>query len=496
MAGQRQAGPLCGHSNPVNVDDGTMCRAESPRPGSVSSGIATRSVSTFSSTFTWAANSIGAEYDSVSTTLHVKYGDLQRGLSDDLTGALCIYQAYVRAEEFAPDAILEETGYQLKSLISGLLPGLLQILAIIGASTFLGAGIGGLIGALAGGVGAAPGAVVGADLGFDVGMAALTWLGVAFLAVSIAKGFAELLEAIRNGVEWAWAARKLKGAAQDDQLDKAAHELARSAGILVRLVLQGILAYLLKKAAMGATRGAVATARGAQLQGAAAVSEATVAELVGKLRASRFDDGFADWVEKNWQDLEKNPKLQAKETTKPMLPNDGAGGGSANSEGGGATQGKGGQGRSSSEGRAGDNRADAADASAATAVSQTVYRVDGRPPGTIFNEGFQPKGTSTDLENYVLANQPSAFVSTSKIAAIAENPAFAKPGTYLYEVDGSMIKGIDVNQAYPDNPFANESEIAVVGGVPRDAIISAKPILPGGGVGPTIPNPFYSGGGQ
>lgn len=320
MAGNGQPGPLCGHSNPTNVNDGTMCRAESPQPGSVSSGAVSTFMSSVGSSFTWAANSIGAEYNSVTTTLQVKYEDLQRGVRDDFTGALCIYQACSLAEDLAGDAILEETGCQLKSLLSGLIPGLIQMVAILGASTILGAGIGGLIGALAGGVGAAPGAVVGADLGFDIGMAALTWLGVAFLAVSIAKGFAELFEAIRNGVEWAWAARKLTRTAQKERIDKAAHEFARSAGIVMRLVLQGILAYLLKKAAISSSRGVIGTVRGIQTRGAAAAAEASVAELVGKLRVSKFGDGFADWIEKNWRDLEKNPKLQPKQVAPPPAP--------------------------------------------------------------------------------------------------------------------------------------------------------------------------------
>ena len=328
MAGKGQAGPLCGHTNPVNVDDGTMCRAESPQPGTTTSGIG--------STFTWAASAISSEYESVTTTLQVKYNDLQRGVRDDFAGALCIYQACSQAEGFAPDEILKETGCQLKSLLSGLLPGLIQMVAIVGASTILGAGIGGLIGALAGGVGAAPGAVLGADIGFDIGMAVLTWLGVAFLAVAIAKGFVELLEAIRNGVEWAWQARHLKGTAQKEQVEKAAHELARSTGILMRLVLQAILAYVLKKAAMSSTRGVVSAVKGIQTRGATAAAEASVAELVGKLRASKFGDGFADWVEKNWKDLEKNPKLQPKEApAPPQAPAAEEGGGAADQGGSG-----------------------------------------------------------------------------------------------------------------------------------------------------------------
>ena len=72
----------------------------------------------------------------------------------------------------------------------------------------------------------------------------------------------------------------------------------------MRLILQGILAYLLKKAAMGASRSAIRTVRGVQLKGLSAVSEATVAELVKNLKASRFGAAFAAWVEKNWRSLE------------------------------------------------------------------------------------------------------------------------------------------------------------------------------------------------
>ncbi len=142
-----------------------------------------------------------------------------------------------------------------------------------------------------------------------------------------------------------------------------------------------------------------------------------------------------------------------------------------------------------------DNSASSAIATPSGApLNQSVYRVDGRPPSVIFEQGFQPRGTATDLQNYVDTNTPSGFVSTSKTPDIALNPAFAQPGTHLYEVDGQQISGIDVNEAYPSNPFSNEQEIAVVGGVPKDAIISAKPLLPGGGLGNAIMNPFYRGG--
>jgi hypothetical protein len=125
---------------------------------------------------------------------------------------------------------------------------------------------------------------------------------------------------------------------------------------------------------------------------------------------------------------------------------------------------------------------------------QTLWRVDSRSPATIRSEGFQPRGTATDIQNYVNTNAPSAFVSTSKSSLIAENPAFAQPGSYLYEIDGSGLQGIDVNEAYPSNPFDNEQEIAIIGGIPNESIVGATPILPSGGLGDSIPNPGYLGG--
>ena len=126
-----------------------------------------------------------------------------------------------------------------------------------------------------------------------------------------------------------------------------------------------------------------------------------------------------------------------------------------------------------------------------TQWNQSLYRVDSRSPDVIFQDGFQPKGTSTDIQTYVDQNTPSAFVSTSKTSDIYQNPDFGAPGKYLYEVDGSRTPGVDVNAVYPANPYANEQEVAVPGGIPSSAIIGAKPILPSGGLGNTIFNPSY-----
>jgi hypothetical protein len=101
-----------------------------------------------------------------------------------------------------------------------------------------------------------------------------------------------------------------------------------------------------------------------------------------------------------------------------------------------------------------------------------------------------PRGTSTDLQAYVDTNSPSAFVGTSKTQAVSTEFALDNGG-YVYQIDQTNLSGIDVNLAYPSNTFADEREIAILGGVPKESVISAQKALPGGGLGPIIPNPFY-----
>jgi len=327
MAGKGKPGPLGGQTNSGNADGGD--RAKAPNSGSGPSAAG--------SFFAKAADSMASAVDAVSTTLRVKGEDLEHGIRSNLEGAYCIYAAGIQAESYAPDAILEETGCQIATLISGLKSSFIQMLEIVGATSVLGAGIGGAVGLFCGGATAVPGLVIGGELGYDVGMAALTWLGLGFLVYAITGGFAELYKALHEGVEWAWQARDLKGAAQKEQLDKAAHKIADAAGILMRLVLQGIVAELLRRAAISSGRGALA--RGKALGNAAA--EGTDAAFIAQLRDSSFGRPFADWIEKNKADLEKNPKLQAKadmpQPSAELAPE--GGGGKETASGGGGRKG-------------------------------------------------------------------------------------------------------------------------------------------------------------
>jgi hypothetical protein len=191
--------------------------------------------------------------------------------------------------EYVSEAIYEATGQELHSIVRGIVPGLMMFLVILAATTALGAVAGAAIGALAFGLGAAPGAVAGAELVLEAGIALLNFLGLAFLAGYIGKCLWQAAHVAVDGVRIAWHSVD-KYETQRTAIDQAAHRLAFAVGLVFRGVLQGIVAFLLAKGTAAAAR--------------------RVPELVSKLRASKLGVAFADWVEKNWSRLIKEPKLQ------------------------------------------------------------------------------------------------------------------------------------------------------------------------------------------
>ncbi|MBO0721725.1 MAG: hypothetical protein J2P41_12930 [Blastocatellia bacterium] len=200
-----------------------------------------------------------------------------------------VVHAYNLAKDkYVGPMILQETGQALHDLLSGLIPGLLMMLIVVAATTVLGAAIGGVIGFFFGGVGAVPGAALGADIGFDFGLWLLNWLGIGFLIIYVADHLGEVMKVMSSGVERAWQAGKRQKSEQED-IDQSAHEIARAVAILVRLILEGIVLFLLEK-------------------GAAAVAE-RVGSLSGSLKESKLGKGFAEWIEKNYQQLLKDPRI-------------------------------------------------------------------------------------------------------------------------------------------------------------------------------------------
>jgi len=225
-----------------------------------------------------------------------------------------IWHAFGASGPYFGPTVLHETGEALESILEGLFPTLGKCIALVAATSVLGAAAGAAIGALAGGVGAAPGAVIGGQLGYDIGVAALSVLGLGFLAVAIGAHLVELKDISQRAVQRAIDSVHLAGCERDAAMTQAAREFALAEATLVKLILIGIVALLLRRPTLAAVRtaaGSASASAGALSSGEAmALAESNVAGLVATLRASRLGEGFAAWIERNWRGLIRNPRLR------------------------------------------------------------------------------------------------------------------------------------------------------------------------------------------
>ncbi|MFE2044262.1 ADP-ribosyltransferase [Streptomyces sp. NPDC059477] len=105
----------------------------------------------------------------------------------------------------------------------------------------------------------------------------------------------------------------------------------------------------------------------------------------------------------------------------------------------------------------------------------TLYRSDGRGPSVVFEQGFHPKDVVSgqyDIEQYVLVNQPSPYVSTTYDHDLYKN--WWKSG-YNYYIDAPG--GVDVNKTIGDtHKWADQVEVAFPGGIDRKYIIGVCPV--------------------
>jgi hypothetical protein len=119
----------------------------------------------------------------------------------------------------------------------------------------------------------------------------------------------------------------------------------------------------------------------------------------------------------------------------------------------------------------------------------TVYRKDARPTSLIFSSGFKPLGASADLRSYVTRNTPSIFVGTSKSRGVAADHSGWRG--YVYEIDATKVRGVDVNATLGDHRFSGEFEVAIEGGVPASSIKGSWKITSDGTYGPYEINVNY-----
>lgn len=203
-----------------------------------------------------------------------------------------LWAAYEIGVAEMPGEVYKETGYQVAAFLHGLIPMLMQVLIALSATTALGGAIGALVGAFFGGAGAIPGGAMGAQAGFDLGVLVLTWMGLAFLIEAIGHGLVELTSLLTLAVRRAWNAPSSPQSRQ--QIRLAGQDLARCGAILMRLILQGIVAWLSKSSVTGTF----------------ARSEASMGALVAELRKSKLGPQFTGWIEANIERLMTDPRLR------------------------------------------------------------------------------------------------------------------------------------------------------------------------------------------
>ncbi|WP_432134969.1 RHS repeat domain-containing protein [Streptomyces sp. bgisy154] len=128
----------------------------------------------------------------------------------------------------------------------------------------------------------------------------------------------------------------------------------------------------------------------------------------------------------------------------------------------------------------------------ALVTPKRVFRGDARHPSVVFEEGFQPKGTNTDIHDYGRNNTPSAWVGTSDRESLAAMfPQWAKGKTWVYEIRQPGT-GIRVNKVLPLNyVFRAEREIVFPEGIDPSMIVRARRWEWARPTGETIENPRY-----
>ncbi|MGW0846139.1 ADP-ribosyltransferase [Streptomyces sp. NPDC002787] len=105
----------------------------------------------------------------------------------------------------------------------------------------------------------------------------------------------------------------------------------------------------------------------------------------------------------------------------------------------------------------------------------TLYRSDSRGPAIVFEQGFHPRDVidgQYDIEQYVLVNQPSPYVSTTYDHDLYKT--WYKSG-YNYYIDAPG--GVDVNRTIGDqHRWADQVEVAFPGGIRTEFIIGVCPV--------------------
>lgn len=246
MAGQRTPGPIGTDTGPtVRIDSGTSALMATPAPGGVC-----------------AAPENGLQGPAYALDLQ----DL--GWVDTLHATQAVWSALEQSWDHAARIVRQETDVVIDGIVHLILPILALGIAVLVASFVFSGGL------------------------FALGLALLEWLGLGFLAFEIGCSLAVVGGYTSRGARRAVNSLFVPSHQRSGEITLAAIDFARAQAELIKAVLMGIVALVLKNSAVTSSR------------------KAGLPELLGNLRKSRLGEGFAGWVEGNWQALMGNSKLR------------------------------------------------------------------------------------------------------------------------------------------------------------------------------------------
>ncbi len=264
-------------------------------------------------------------------------------LQEDYHRTKHVLAAFELADSYVSPILEKRLGMEVEELKKTFMDGLEKILLFLALATVAGAAGGAAVGALAGGAGALPGAVVGGELGLDAGIAILEYLGLAILIAQIGLALPDILGKVQHGTKVAWNAGIAQPTSLQSDIHNAAIQLAEAEAELMIVILDAVLAWILKDSAAlrsekllqelrtlkaGMKDAELLAARSKEILDAlrnkpaemeAAINKA-IDEFTAKLRkAGRLTKGLIDFVRKNLKKMLGNSADKAEKTVvKPV----------------------------------------------------------------------------------------------------------------------------------------------------------------------------------
>src|ERR1700676_2927709 len=211
MAGGRKPGPQCSFSDRIDIDDGTICRAQSSPPGP-----------------------LGPEFRKSE-------------------GGEILSDAFARAIQLAPAAVHREIGEALGPTLRAVVHDLIDALETLTAKTSRASTLSGFSDGL-------PETLIGGRKEI------LASLHLEFLPESLATGLGEMRCALEMGISLANNAAEQGMDGRDSEIEQAAEQLALAVGIFSWAILHGIVAYLLNNGDTALTPGSIAVEKGVRTQ--------------------------------------------------------------------------------------------------------------------------------------------------------------------------------------------------------------------------------------